>query len=212
MGTDDLHWKRKRRNDLRRKTGWRGKPLQRFLVVCEGKRTEPEYFSAFPLNSQLLKVKVHGTGRNTLSLVEETLKLKKVAEMSGEGFDQVWCVFDNDSFTKQKVNSAFELARQNKVEVAFSHEAFELWYLLHFDYFDMALSRSQYKKMLTERLGFPYKKNDEGMYEVLLDRQKVAIKNSIRLLETHHGKLPCDRTPSTTVHKLVIELNKSLKS
>jgi len=43
-----------------------------FLIVCEGERTEPNYFEALaetlPFGS--IELEVEGTGRNTIGLVE----------------------------------------------------------------------------------------------------------------------------------------------
>ena len=99
----------------------------RILIVCEGERTEPRYLEAFPVTS--LTVEVHGTGRNTLSLVEEAARLHRKKR-----FDKVWCVFDRDSFPKEAFNAALQKARTLGFEVAWSNECFEVWYLLHFAY------------------------------------------------------------------------------
>ena len=74
MGTDNLFWKRKNK-PLKRKSRNRGKPPEAFLIVCEGGKTEPNYFKAFRLSS--VSVRVEGLGMNTLSLVRETLKIIK---------------------------------------------------------------------------------------------------------------------------------------
>ena len=43
-----------------------------FLIICEGEKTEPNYFSSFKVN---IKVEILGLGRNTLSLVEEAINI-----------------------------------------------------------------------------------------------------------------------------------------
>lgn len=50
------------------------------------------------------------------------------------------------------------------------------------------------------------------MYQKLLDKQAVAITNAVKLLETYHPQNPGKDNPSTTVHHLVIELNKFLST
>ena len=110
-----------------------------FLIVCEGERTEPNYFEAFRAAGDVRKITVKGEGYNTLSLVRRTI------ELADEGdYDQVWCVFDRDSFPAQTFNAALELAAQRGFYVAYSNEAFELWYLLHFHFYhtgDLAYDR-----------------------------------------------------------------------
>ena len=51
-----------------------------FLIVCEGERTEPNYFSKFPINREVIEVDIFGEGKNTDSLVLEAINLKSIAE------------------------------------------------------------------------------------------------------------------------------------
>jgi hypothetical protein len=208
MGTDNLFWKRKNPS-LRRKSRNKGKPGKSFLIVCEGEKTEPNYFRAFRLSSAT--VKVEGCGMNTRSLVEKALEIRKKAEDNDEKFDEVWCVFDRDSFSLQNFNSTFDLAKREKIIIAYSNEAFELWYLLHFQYLDTGISRGDYKKRLSRLLKEPYKKNSTEMYRKLIDKQPIAIKNAENLLKTYNPRNPGEDNPSTTVHLLVKELNKFLR-
>lgn len=60
----------RRGKTLNRTVGSRGAPKQSFLIVCEGTRTEPNYFKAFRVRSATVEVK--GSGYNTRSLVEYT--------------------------------------------------------------------------------------------------------------------------------------------
>lgn len=173
------------------------------LIVCEGEKTEPLYFSSFRVPKKVFDVV--GLGANTESLVEKAIEIR---ENETTSYDEIWCVFDRDSFPVQNFNNALSLARRNNIHVAYSNEAFEIWYLLHFYFHDAATSRDQYKKMLTARLGFPYKKNDPDMYDHLLHLQELAIKNAINLLNSYVNHIPSNDNPSTTVHVLVKELNK----
>ena len=97
-------------------------PLPRILIVCEGERTEPDYFSQFKVTTT-----VKGEAMNTLSLVERTMVLRD----EDRRFDQVWCVFDLDSCPKQHFEKAIQMARKENIRVAYSNEAFELWYVLY---------------------------------------------------------------------------------
>ena len=181
---------------------------QRFLIVCEGQETEVNYFKAFRVPREVLSVEVRGTGFNTLSLVKRTLEIKEEIEAYEDvTFNQVWCVFDRDSFPAQEFNAAIDLAGQHGIKVAYSNEAFEIWYLLHFDYHISGIARSSYKTMLTKKLKRRYRKNDPGIYQSLIDYQEVAIKNASRLLNSHQEDNPVKNNPSTTVHLLVEALN-----
>jgi len=51
--------------------------LRRFLIVCGGEKTKPNYFRNFPENPEVYdRIDIHGTGYNTVSLVEEVIRLK----------------------------------------------------------------------------------------------------------------------------------------
>jgi hypothetical protein len=70
----------------------------RILIVCEGEKTEPNYFRSFPVNSEVVEIVIEGTGCNTVSLVERAIQL--INENSENPYNQVWCIFDRDFFTK----------------------------------------------------------------------------------------------------------------
>ncbi|HEY9296326.1 MAG TPA: RloB family protein [Phormidium sp.] len=181
-----------------------------FLIVCEGEKTEPNYFRRFPVDTNVIKLDIKGEGKNTKSLVEKAIELKNGSE--SDETHRFWCVFDRDKNPKnpndsQNFNSAITLARNNGIDVAYSNDAFELWYLLHFHFYNTGISRQDYQNMLTKLLGHEYKKNSETIYEELKDKQQDAIKHAKRLLQEYEPSNPESDNPSTTVHLLVEELN-----
>ena len=94
--------------------------------------------------------------------------------------------------------------------MAWSNEAFELWYLLHFEDRYTGMKRTDYEEKLTQYLKRPYKKNDDGMYAMLKDKLALAQKRAKALVE-HHSKAkspPHLSNPCTHVHKLVEALHK----
>ena len=179
----------------------------RFLIVCEGAQTEPNYFRKFPVQTDLVELDVAGVGANTLSLVEEAIRQKGRAARNGKPYNQVWCVFDRDVFPAANFNEAFRLANANGVRTAYSNQCFELWYFLHFNFNDAALHRHAYGKKLTGLIGKKYEKNDTGMYALLQDKQATAIRNARKLLTRYAPCNPEQDDPSTTVHLLVEALN-----
>ncbi len=200
--------KRSRKTDRgysQRKVGTR-ELRQSFLIVCEGTKTEPNYFRSFRLNRRVVEVKIKGLGKSTTRLVEEALKYREE-----DDYDQVWCVFDRDDFEPQPFNEAIRLAEKEKMKVAYSNEAFEIWYLLHFHFYNSPMSRKAYQKKLSDCLGFEYTKNSDRIYEVLESRQADAIKNADRLLDSYVPVDPAYNNPSTTVYLLVRELNRFVR-
>ena len=181
-----------------------------FLIVCEGEKTEPNYFKSFPVDTKVIKLDIKGEGKNTKSLVKKAIEWKNKDEYDEN--DRFWCVFDRDKNPKnsndaQNFNAAITLARNNGIDVAYSNDAFELWYLLHFHFYNTGTSRKDYPDKLTELLGHKYQKNSETIYEELKDKQQDAIKHAKLLLQKYDRPNPETENPSTTVHLLVEELN-----
>jgi len=184
------------------------KTRKRFFIVCEGEKTEPNYFKKFSVDVDIQLSK--GEGKDTKSLVEKAIELKN--GLKSDERDRVWCVFDRDRNDQnphdaQNFKAAITLAKTNGIKLAYSNDAFELWYLLHFHYYNTGISRKDYKNMLTKLLRHEYKKNSETIYEELKDKQQDAIKRAKLLLEKYDRPNPESDNPSTTVHLLVEELN-----
>jgi hypothetical protein len=195
-----------RRKDYRRRVDTRF-IRDRILILCEGKKTEPNYFRKFPVDIDLVEMKVKGMGANTLSLVEEAIRLGQAAADDGQPYNQIWCVFDRDSFPAGNFNRAFQLAAENRIRIAYSNQCFELWYLLHYNFNDAAINRSEYGRRLSKYIGRKYRKNDEIIYDLLKGKQADAIRNAKTLLNRYHPCNPEKDDPSTTVHVLVETLN-----
>jgi len=135
-------------------------PRRRILIVCEDEKSSRYYFESFPVDRQRAEVVAVGTGLNTDRLVEEAIDQVSREARKGTPYGDVWCVFDRDSFPESNYARAFELARTHRFHVAWSNEAFELWYLLHFNYIDTGIPRRQYAEKLARH--FSYDKADRG--------------------------------------------------
>lgn len=201
MGTDDLFKKAKLQKEVRKRNN-KKQLLDNILILCEGEKTEPNYFNSIKLKYRLSNVNIRGLGSNTDTITKTAIKHHK-------DYSQVWCVFDRDSFTAHHFNRAFQMVTKYKnIHIVYSNEAFELWYLLHFNYYNTGISRAQYCDILSRLLGKEYKKNSTEIYDLICDREYTAIKNAKRLLGSYSNENPERNNPSTTVYKLVEELNK----
>ncbi len=201
MGTDDLFKKEKQKRE-ERKASIKREVLDNILILCEGEKTEPNYFNGFKREYRLSNITVRGLGWNTDKITEEAIKQKR-------NYSEIWCVFDRDFFKPQNFNRAFQMIQKYpNIKIAYSNEAFELWYLLHFNYYNTAISRSQYIEKLSKLLGEEYKKNSATIYMKLKNKQETAIRNAKKLLATYSEPNPENDNPSTTVYQLVEELNK----
>ena len=184
---------------------------QTFLIICEGVNTEPDYFNAFRLTSA--NVKAIGQGMGALILVQKAISIKEREKQKGRTYNQNWVVFDKDDFPENDFNAAILLARQNGFEVAHSNQAFEFWFLLHFNLYQGALHRSRYEKMLSTLLGFTYTKKSgvsSKMFNMLFLRQEQAINHAKAVMKQFDKNNPAQEESSTTVYLLVEELNKFL--
>jgi len=191
---------------LRRSVAKR-EPRQRFLIVCEGKETEPNYFRGFRVPGSVMEMDIRGLGLNTVDLVRDADELAKI---DGE-YDQVWCVFDRDGFPAQHFADALKLAKRLKIRVAYSNESFELWFLLHFNYVCTGISRTLYCSKLSSLIRAKYRKNSREMYALLEPQQPQAIRNAKTLMGQYCPPDPVSDNPSTSVHLLVEELNRFIR-
>lgn len=135
---------------------------QSFLIVCEGENTEPDYFNEFKLSSA--KVESIGEGMNTISLVNRAIQIKKEYLKKETKFDQYWVVFDKDDWTNSDFNTAIQLAESNGFSVAYSNQAFEYWFILHFNLHQGQVNRNTYEETLSNYLGFKYSKESAITY------------------------------------------------
>ena len=190
----------------------------RILIGCEGIKTEPNYFHAFSKKRNgifVIDMDVDGAGANTKQVVEKAIELRDKATIP---YDRVWAVFDKDSFPDVKFNGAIQKAISNGIDVAWSNEAFELWYLYHFYNRVTAMSRSEYKKAISKAVnnsplhkGIPYvyAKNAIDNYEIM--RKYGSEDNAIRWAEEKSKEYSDNRfathNPCTMVFKLVRQLN-----
>ena len=193
---------------------------ERILIVCEGEKTEPNYFKSLiavhKLNTVALEVVVEGAGRVTQSLVTYAEELQKKA--GGTPYKEIWCVFDKDSFPDADFDNAIAKTRNHPfLRAAWSNEAFELWYVLHFEYLNSAPARGGTPRAYyTDRLNHhapllgrqEYRKNDDTLYDALgMARLREARRNARKLLTTYDEATPChDRKPATMVFELVERL------
>lgn len=200
---------KKRNEDTREK-------LVRFLIVCEGTKTEPHYFNSLINNctSTIREVKIEGEGMSTTTLVNRTLEIRKELERKNAMcFDRVWVVFDKDDFND--FNDAIQKANKLGIHSAWTNEAFELWYLLHFEYLDTGIGRADYIQRLekifrnkTKNLRFKYKKGNPDIYKLLYQYgdEELAKRYAQQLRSLYSGANYAAHKPCTMVDILVNEL------
>jgi len=94
MGRDNQP-KNRQRSHIERKEG-RRKPYDRLLIICEGKKTEPNYFKEifrrYRLSSANVRVVPSKYGTESLQVVEFAYDYC----FENNRWEKVFCVFDED--------------------------------------------------------------------------------------------------------------------
>lgn len=177
----------------------------RFLIVCEGKKTEPNYFNEIRKEKRIPEeiIVIKGPGYTPKKLVEYAKIIKENNDRYKEPFNQVWCVFDRDDHLF--LNEAIQQAEANGFNVAFSNPSFELWFLLHFTDQNASIHRTIVDKKLKEYI--PNYTKSMNVYSLIKSRQDEAINRAKVLRKMHESnknEITCN--PSTSVDKLVENL------
>lgn len=174
------------------------------------------------------RIIVQGTGMNTETLLVKAEEAVELFRIAGAPPYFIWLVFDKDSFPADDFDNTIKaVSGKNKAApktppfwfAAWSNEAFELWYLLHFAaQTGGGFSRAVYQQKLEAAMkknavvpeNWRYKKNDPCIFGLLAPFVKTAFKNaaSALALQERDGKPFHQMNPATTVHLLVEELLK----
>lgn len=216
MGSEDLFHKRKARAgaELQRKKRERARN-KRYLIVCEGTKTEPYYLQEL-LDDLRIRPQVARVARNDGvspdRVVAHALALYEEDKLTGDAFDQVYCVFDRDRHTTfdAAVQRTKDLTAAGQPFIAItSTPCFEVWLLLHFCYSDQPFHPAGRKSVgdqvvsaLKTMPGFAkYGKGKKGIYGQLKDRLADALTHSERL--RRHGEATGSMNPATDVDELI---------
>lgn len=194
-----------------RKAEDRGGYNKTFLIVCEG-QTEELYFTSFKRKGIIIEC--IGMGCTKLELVSCTVEMKKHGD-----YDEVWTVFDMDLDTNRggdqlaKFDNAIEKAQQNDIQVAYSNDAFELWFYLHYQYTEQQNLRFFYYEQLSKLWNINYEKEGKSrgfaskIFHILQEDERANLAEAIERadkLDEKMNTLPYhQQNPSTRVSVLV---------
>lgn len=218
MGYDDLFKKAKARSaaSLVRKKKERSKS-PRYLIVCEGTKTEPQYLAEVLLTRRIppQRVKVApNNGNSPDRVVDHAHALYEEDAKLGDAYDKVFCVFDRDSHQtfEPAIQRVRQLATDGKPFVATtSTPCFEFWLLLHFGYSDAPFHAAGRKSVgdqavaqLKKKSGFAkYGKGMKGVYGLLKDKTADASNHAKSLRKGLGKDGQCTVNPWTNVDELV---------
>ena len=222
MGRDDQP-KDRQRQRLERKIN-RRKPYDRLLIVCEGEKTEPNYFNEIRKRRRLSSVNVkvvHSDGTQPQKVVDS---VDKYCNKNDNKWEKVFCVFDRDNhpnFTnaiKSAMSKDRKLKNDQGAEIRFcaipSDPCFELWLLLHFEGITAAILGPDLLKRLKKEEYMPkYEKSEGDHFAKTENRLETAYKNTSRLSQNREGSRV--QNPFTAVDEVVkalMELAEQSKS
>ena len=192
-----------------------------YLIICEGKKTEPNYFNGLKkeINRKYGKkidviipnIDIKGTGLNTISLIKYA---EKKVNQSNKIYGKVWVVFDKDDYPDDQFDTAIKNCEYN---IAWSNPNFELWILSHFKKINRFISKDNIlieldKEFQKNNLG-KYMKNDSNLFnKITLNKDfKKAIENCKEMEKINKKGKPSKRNPMTKVYKIVEELEEYLE-
>ena len=198
----------RKKDYLKRRNLRRESPLI-VVIVCEGRLAEPNYFRNYRDRGNGLKIKIpNSTFTDPVNLVRFAINQKEKFDS-----DRVWCVFDADHHKEEEFRKAGLKASKSGIDICFSNPSFEIWYLLHFVYYESKIETKTIDSKL-KRYVPNYEKNKDCFSE-LLGRRGNAIRNARKLKETHVNDgtelLSRNSNPSTQVFELVEYLLRTVK-
>jgi len=238
-GGDKLFKREKSKRDFARRKADR-ELIKSVIIACEDSISSPTYFQM--IIDRLIEEKkitqnsiviVPHDGQTHPTGVLNNLQNYNKNGISWIDFEYKWIVIDRDKEYKggghsaEDFNNALKKSKHKikryHIDVAYSNDSFELWYLLHFEYVNNPIMRDELIDKVIEKLKKvePYifakltkenikqKNYTKLIFETLAKLQTEAIRNAKTLLNSYGDTHNPERdNPSTTVHKLVILLNR----
>ena len=202
---------RRRTPNLKRKNP-QLEPKRRFILFCEGEKTEIEYFEAIRriCSSTLIAVETHGGVGVPYTIAEKAVERAKALGLaprsrrkkdSYEKRDEVWAVFDRDDHPR--FDEAVRDCEKQNVGVARSNPCFELWLILHEQDYNRPEDRYAMQKALAQlRQEYDPDGSKTPDCDDLVKRVEAAEQRGERGLQNRESGGDPYGNPSTTVGRL----------
>lgn len=207
MGTDNIHHAKKAKSFERKKGNKQAG--KRYLIVCEGSKTEPNYFKELRHNLRLktatIEICGEECGSDPVSVYQHAARLYE--EEKGAKFDAVYCVIDKDDHKNLTKAIALIHARGGIFTPILSYPCFEYWLLLHYDLHRTSFFRTSRKSIADvvistlKKFDKGYTKGATGIWIRYKDKLPAALKNSKEIKRAANAS--GNPNPSTNVHELV---------
>lgn len=189
---------------------------KRLLIVCEDGKSSKLYFEEFikdeKLKRDLASVRievVHPKDHSPVGLVKAAKIKKLIAKRDRNPYNEIWVVLDKDYHAN--IDKAFNMARDNGINMALSSICFEYWILLHFERTSKAFMKCDDVISYIRKNYFPDYLKSENAYMDLKNRVTVAISNGEWIvgqnkIDIDRGKKLYELSAYTDVHLLVDKL------
>jgi hypothetical protein len=203
----------KKKDSLRRRRSFR-EPRARFLIVCEGKVTEPAYFTDIRRTERgIIELEIV-PGGVPKTVVERAVEMKKESEREARRrkddnfrYDSVWRVFDIDEHPL--VPEAKQQAKANAINLAVSNPCFELWFLLYFQDQTAHIERQRVQHLCRQHMpGYQKAPHCDAMRP----HQNRAIQRAQQLETCQESRENAGGNPSTGVFRLIQEIQAACRS
>jgi len=183
----------------------------KIVIVCEGIRTEINYFNSFKMRySGVEIIALHSGHTDPINIVKEAKKSIKEFDLELNNGDSLWCVFDVDDRQNEIFQEIKRLAG-NKVNIGLSNPCIELWFLLHFRNATKWIERVDVIRQLRQHIR-NYDKSMDDIGKMLRRYEAEAIiraKELNKSLESRQiEKISTESNPSTQVYLLVEHIHR----
>lgn len=199
--------RQRRRPETYARRGPTREPYDVVLIVCEGTKTEPNYFGRLRTVYRLSSANIYITpadGSDPMSIVT-------YGEARLGDFDRIYCVFDRDGHQNydaalRRISNS-DAGRNGKLVGITSWPCFELWALLHFRYSSAAFvasgGRSPCENVVRQLKDcIPnYAKGHRTIFDDLAPHLNTGLQNAVRL--ANENAATGSTNPATRVHELV---------
>jgi hypothetical protein len=197
----------------------------KILIVCEGQKTEPQYFKGIRNHKRLRTLQVtivDAAGRtNPMGIINRAIAERQIikADNGWEADDAVWAVFDGDEHRlqdPQNWQAAIAKAQSQKINLAITNPSFEFWYLIHFQDAFAPMSAKEALRQLQRAGNLPnYTKAQTLFPDPLLTRTSDAIQRAAKIAQQidrdnldHYSNPCCSRLPELVQRLLDMDTRK----
>lgn len=187
--------------------------VNKVILYCEGRNTEPSYFELFKKNNcKVVPVVIsgHGIGSCVEFVEEANKKYNCLSKVQRNKYSQKWLVYDCDGHEDFAVS--IKIARKYGFRVAFSNMCIEYWFVLHF--YDMdgqpvpmkGFSHSQAQIDLVNKAIELYNKKASVKVKLYDSESKAVEEDFFELMmafhpETHNQRLVDAYNRAKAIHE-----------